>query len=127
MDKQQLIEAVKAHAKAQYENGWDTVVECYDDADIADSIGGASTVEEAINAVASELGIDVALSGYVVTTHDVDGSIRRAFPLLSEAVARYVEMLGRQPQDGYADRIESGGYITGVSDFGTRVELHKAA
>mgnify|MGYP000517409910 CR=1 FL=1 len=44
-----LIEAVKNHAKANYEvGGWDMVVECYEDAEIGEAIAGCATVEEAI-------------------------------------------------------------------------------
>tara|TARA_R110002020_G_scaffold472785_1_gene701238 strand:- start:664 stop:996 length:333 start_codon:yes stop_codon:yes gene_type:complete len=34
MTKQEIINAIKAHAQENYDNGWDFVVECYDDADI---------------------------------------------------------------------------------------------
>ena len=50
-----LVEAVKAHALANYETGgWDFVVECWEDADIAEEIAnaGATTEAEAIAAVA---------------------------------------------------------------------------
>ena len=48
----ELIAAVKAHAIAHYEeNGWDIVVECYDDAQIAEIIGGCRTAKGAIRAV----------------------------------------------------------------------------
>lgn len=44
-----LVEGVKAHALAHYEDGgWDVVVECWEDAQIAEHIEGADTVEEAV-------------------------------------------------------------------------------
>lgn len=54
MAQQDLIEAVKAHALAHYDqNGWDFIVECWDDADIAEAIEGAENELQAIAAVAS--------------------------------------------------------------------------
>lgn len=52
MPDQELIEAVKAHALTHYEQGWDVIVECYDDADIAELIGAARTVKGAITKAA---------------------------------------------------------------------------
>lgn len=47
-----LVAAVKAHALAHYEeDGWDFVVECYEDADILEAIGNAETEAAAIEAV----------------------------------------------------------------------------
>lgn len=46
---QVLIEAVKMHALAHYEDGgWDVVVECWEDHEIAEHIKDASTPQEAI-------------------------------------------------------------------------------
>lgn len=39
----ELVKHVKAHALRNYERGWDTVVECYSDEDIAKVIGSATT------------------------------------------------------------------------------------
>jgi hypothetical protein len=47
----EMVEAVKAHAKAHYSEGWDVVVECYDRADIVEAIEGCTTVAAAIRAV----------------------------------------------------------------------------
>lgn len=48
----QLVEAVKQHALDHYEeDGWDYLVECYSDDEVAELIGDAKTVEEAIAAV----------------------------------------------------------------------------
>lgn len=47
--RQALIDAVKAHALANYEEGgWDVVVECYSDEDIDTVIAGARTVAGAL-------------------------------------------------------------------------------
>lgn len=49
MTLQALIEAVKAHALANYESdGWDFVIETQEDSDLAAIIGDATTEEEAI-------------------------------------------------------------------------------
>ena len=47
-----LLAAVRDHAVANYEvDGWDVVIECYDDADIIKIIGGARTALSAIDKV----------------------------------------------------------------------------
>ena len=47
-----LVAAVKAHARAHYATGgWDYVVECLEDSDIAEKIAGAGTEAEAIAAM----------------------------------------------------------------------------
>lgn len=47
-----LIEAVKNHAYANYsKNGWDVVIECWSEEDIAKAIGKARTSKGAIAAV----------------------------------------------------------------------------
>ncbi len=49
MTKQELVKAVKDYAIEHYnDGGWDVVVECWSDAEIAEQIGGASTVKGAI-------------------------------------------------------------------------------
>ena len=64
-----LIEAVKAHALANYTTGgWDYVVECLEDSDIAEEIAGATNEAEAIAA----MGETVAL------LHDVSEDVRGA-------------------------------------------------
>jgi len=35
----ELVEAVKRHAEANYDRGWDVIVECYTDEEIAEVIG----------------------------------------------------------------------------------------
>jgi len=48
----ELIAAVRKHALENYEHdGWDYIVECWSDEEIKESIGSASTPEEAIAAV----------------------------------------------------------------------------
>ena len=50
----ELVEAVKAHARAHYEqNGWDMVVECYTDDELAAAIGDAPDEFQAVARVAS--------------------------------------------------------------------------
>ncbi len=60
MAQAELIAAVKAHAVAHYETGgWDFVVECWDDSEIAEVLdaAGAATEAEAIAAVARDAGL----------------------------------------------------------------------
>lgn len=49
--KQVLINAVRAHAEANYDAGWDVIVEAWADARIAEAIGKARTEAGAIKAV----------------------------------------------------------------------------
>jgi hypothetical protein len=54
MNEQEMIQAVRSHAIANYnEGGWDFVVECYDDGDILELISdsGAKSEKDAIAAV----------------------------------------------------------------------------
>lgn len=54
MNKQELIAAVKAHALAHYnDGGWDVIVECYEDEQIAEVIGDSRTVHGALRNFAS--------------------------------------------------------------------------
>ena len=53
-----LIKAVKSHALSNYENGWDIVIECYDDKELAEAIGDATTEAQAIENVAEEFAIE---------------------------------------------------------------------
>lgn len=55
--KEEMVAAVKDHAMRNYENGWDTVVECYTDEEIAEKIGKARTTKGAIRKVAEGVGI----------------------------------------------------------------------
>lgn len=53
MTTPELIAAVKAHAIAHYnDGGWDVIVECWEDADIANAIGGARTLAGALRKLA---------------------------------------------------------------------------
>lgn len=46
--RRELIAAVRTHATENYGNGWDVVVECYDDEQIAEVIGRARTTVGAL-------------------------------------------------------------------------------
>ena len=51
-----LIEAVKEHAIEHYtQDGWDVIVECYSDSEIADLVQGAATAGDAIQAVLTHI------------------------------------------------------------------------
>jgi hypothetical protein len=53
-----FVKEVRDHAYANYEGGgWDYVVECYSDAEIAALTKTAKTAEEAIEMVGREVGI----------------------------------------------------------------------
>lgn len=43
-----LVEAVKAHALKNYENGWDVIVECWEDEDIEEKLRDVVTEADAI-------------------------------------------------------------------------------
>jgi len=52
----QYVLAIKAHAIANYEiDGWDYVVECYDDAQIADIVKTARTEKGAIRMMRAQV------------------------------------------------------------------------
>jgi len=56
-----IIAAVKAHAKANYnKGGWDIVVEAYEDSEIAEAIEGCSTAEQAIAKMGKIVGVRAA-------------------------------------------------------------------
>jgi hypothetical protein len=58
MDKDELVQAVKAHALHNYnKDGWDYVVETMSDDDIRKAIGKANTIPGAIRKVASLCGL----------------------------------------------------------------------
>lgn len=55
-----MVEAVKAHAQANYErDGWDYVVECWDDAEIAATLReqGCTSVAQALRTVGKIVGV----------------------------------------------------------------------
>ena len=55
---QRFVEGVKRHAIDNYDtDGWDYLVECYDNAEIAEAIGDAKTLDEAIKRVQDEFGL----------------------------------------------------------------------
>lgn len=76
---QERVEAIKKHALDNYGDGWDVIVECYDDADIEEMLavahndwaGEEMTVEDAIRYAGEMMAIregvrrDVCLSGDV--------------------------------------------------------------
>ncbi len=64
-DLEGTLAAVKAHALANYNSGWDVVVECYEDYEIALRIVGARTAEEAIDTfkIVAEIHLDRIAGG----------------------------------------------------------------
>lgn len=52
----EFIQAIRNYAKEHYnQDGWDLVVECWEDKDIRHAIVGASTLEAAITKIQSRL------------------------------------------------------------------------
>lgn len=124
MSQQDLIDAVRKHALACYEQGWGVVLECYDDADILDFIGEAGTPEAAIKAVAAELGLESKrLNGFVVTNRDVDGTSRWAMSSFRSAAKRYEEMSGQKLPVQAEDWLASGRNYKAVGTFGNVVTI----
>jgi len=113
-----IVQAVREHAEDCYNQGWDTIVECWGDDDIAGAIGDARTPHEAIDKIARMFRLSaVKLTGWIVKTEDVDGCSINSFPTRDAAAHYFEEMSGRAPRgdDDYA-----------VSDFGTAVSFHEA-
>jgi len=53
-----LVQAVKDHARRNYNfGGWDFVVECWSDEDIAKEVAGCKTAKQAINRIGRIVGI----------------------------------------------------------------------
>lgn len=44
----EIVKAVREHAQAHYDEGWDIVVEAYEDKEIIEAVGDATTAEQAI-------------------------------------------------------------------------------
>jgi hypothetical protein len=58
MNTQDLVDAVRDYALSHCEQvGWDIVVECYTDEDLAIEIGRATTVKGAIRNVGAAVGV----------------------------------------------------------------------
>ena len=57
MRSKALIAAVREHSMKHYREGWDVVVECYEDEDILSIIGNAATVTEALKRMAQNVAI----------------------------------------------------------------------
>lgn len=54
----ELVRAVREHAREHYnDGGWDVIVECYEDVQIAELIGRARTPQGAINKVAEVVSV----------------------------------------------------------------------
>ncbi|OLP04580.1 hypothetical protein [Rhodoferax antarcticus] len=123
-----LIEAVKTYALANYTQGWDTVVECLADSDIAEMVEGCQTPQDAIEAVAREFSLEAnRLTGYIVTTRDTDGTGRQSFATSDLAVAHFTEMAGKSPTRCTDELLLSGKTFEAVSDFGSVITLAYAA
>jgi hypothetical protein len=119
-----LIEAVRDHALRYYEQGWDVLIECYDDEDILDMIQDATTSKAAIQAVADQLGIQARpLSGFIVMNRDVDGISGRAYQSFRLAAERYQEMSGRELPIDAEQAIRAGRSVQAISDYGNVVTL----
>ena len=113
-----LITAVRDHANRCYTQGWDEVAECYDDYEILELIGNASTPDGAIRKVAEYFGLSPKpLTGWIVRTQDVDGRSVKSFKTLEAAAKYFTDMAGRPPR---------GDDDSAVSDFGNYVSINAA-
>jgi len=73
LTKQELVAAVKKHAREHYEEGgWDYVVEAYDDNELAEAIGNAQTVRGAIANVRKIVGVQDSVRSDVEAEYDGD-------------------------------------------------------
>ena len=68
---QDFVDAVRAHAVQNYnKDGWDYVVECWEDEDILEVARGCKTTKAAINKVHKQIKVladyrdDIVASGY---------------------------------------------------------------
>jgi len=119
-----LIEAVRNHALRCYSQGWDVLIECYDDDDILDMIQDTTNTDAAIQAAAAALGLQAKpMTGFIVTNRDVDGTSRRAYQSFRLAAERYQDMSGRQLPADAEQRIRTGRSIEGISDYGNVVTI----
>lgn len=56
MKPSELVTTIRSHALAHYyQDGWDTVVECYTDAEILEVVGNCTTSAGAIRKMKSEI------------------------------------------------------------------------
>jgi len=66
-----LVSEVKEFAYENYDNGWDSLVECHDDAEIRTAIGRARTLKGALKNVDEALGITL----YAERRSDIESTI----------------------------------------------------
>jgi hypothetical protein len=58
MDEQAMIQAIRKHAEANYNKGWDYVVECWADGDILEKLSDAEgNLKQAIKDIQSIINI----------------------------------------------------------------------
>jgi hypothetical protein len=81
----EMIAAVREYALANYEKGWDVVVETMSDQDLRQAIGRCGTVQGAIRSVWAEI------ASYVERRKDIQ---RLAIRSVWAEIASYVERRG---------------------------------
>ena len=76
---------MRKHALDNYETGgWDFLVECWEDADIEEAIGTATTLADALAAIAADLGVVDS----VREEHRMEAALGAGDPI-AEAMADY--------------------------------------
>jgi hypothetical protein len=104
MTKSEVVEAVKAHALANYNaGGWDVIVEAWTDEDIASAIGAARTLKGAIKKLAPVIDVySERQADAVISAGEEQG--REAAPADEPAgdtwVCGWLIEAGRHPEDG---------------------------
>ena len=119
-----LVEQVKAYAMQHYQEGWDNLVECWDDSDIQKNIGGVTTLQEAIAACADVLGLDVTpLQGrFLLTIRAEDGEHRKTFNDFASAQAAWNNYIKR-PLRVTEEQLLAGKWDSEISDYGASIAL----
>lgn len=92
MNKQEIIDAIKVHAQANYDNGWDVIVECYDDADIAEAVSWGVAPYSLADAVA-ELAEAVGLRTEAMQEARAAGGVEEEDAAWQRELAREAGML----------------------------------
>lgn len=114
-----LILAVKDHAKENYANGWDEIVECYEDEDLREIIGLARTSKGAIKKVAAVVSLRNEVRRDVIVAGGVEEFYPEIFPtqevteipvvdVTSEIVPEVVPADQARP---VSELVDDGGYL----------------
>ena len=105
MTKAEVVEAVKAHALAHYnDGGWDVIVEAWSDEDIASAIGAARTLKGAIRKLAAVIDVySERQADAVISAGEEQG--RESYPVADVPVSYEAQLIadGRCPDLVWVD------------------------